>query len=443
MLLVFFSSEPDVLEDFLTYISASKNPAINSLMYIPLNAVIVVEIYRNSRRKDCPMPKTMTQVYTQLCLTILQRHLDGMDPQNTLAITKFSDLPSTYYAHFKTLSQLAFEQFDQHRIVFYSDSVSEELVHFGFLNSVPALYGGGEVSYNFLHLTLQEFLAAFHITQFSNGIDVFKCYAEDRRWEVVWRFVSGLTSFQYFKDNVQSKAFGTMTETGDIIKVEKLLLHCLFEGQVNINFKTAFGCNTVSSRQSYNSSPLDRYALGYCIANSSSTTTCLWDVYLWGGSGESFIWGLNSNPSCNSTSGIIRYLQLEHVDSFCLNACPQRILRGITSLDLNFSPDTLVQAFPAAVMTNLNTLSIESDYYYNSELFTELLRILSHSNVTSLALSYDLCVTLPFLGSLANLINPKSGKLKELHMEISDVCDVKSLCETTFGSSSLTTSLLL
>ena len=29
-----FSSEPDVLEDFLTYISASKNPAINSLMYV-------------------------------------------------------------------------------------------------------------------------------------------------------------------------------------------------------------------------------------------------------------------------------------------------------------------------------------------------------------------------------------------------------------------------
>ena len=259
-----FSSEPDVLKDFLIYISASENPAINSLMYIPLNAAIVVEIYRNSRRKGCPIPKTLTQVYTQLCLTLLQRHLDSIDPQHTLTIKKLSDLPSTYFAHFKALSQLAFEQLEQQSVVFYSDSVFEELVHFGFLDSVPALYGGGEVSYNFLHLTVQEFLAAYHITQLSNGIDVFKDYAEDKRWEVVWRFVSGLTSFQYFKDSMQSKAFGAVDETEDIVEVENLLLHCLFEGQVNIEFETAFGCNTVSSRQE-SSSPLDRYALGYCI----------------------------------------------------------------------------------------------------------------------------------------------------------------------------------
>ena len=33
-----FSSEPEMLSDFLTYISASSSPAINSLIYIPLNA---------------------------------------------------------------------------------------------------------------------------------------------------------------------------------------------------------------------------------------------------------------------------------------------------------------------------------------------------------------------------------------------------------------------
>ena len=36
-----FSSEPERLEKFKTYISAS-NPAINSLMYVPLNAAIIV-----------------------------------------------------------------------------------------------------------------------------------------------------------------------------------------------------------------------------------------------------------------------------------------------------------------------------------------------------------------------------------------------------------------
>ena len=54
-----FSNEPDseILNDFLTYISSSKNPAINSLMYIPLNAAIIVEIYRHNRRKVVPFPQ--------------------------------------------------------------------------------------------------------------------------------------------------------------------------------------------------------------------------------------------------------------------------------------------------------------------------------------------------------------------------------------------------
>ncbi len=49
------------LEKFNAYISASSNPAINSLMYIPLNAAIVVEIYRNCK-SDLFLPHTLTEL---------------------------------------------------------------------------------------------------------------------------------------------------------------------------------------------------------------------------------------------------------------------------------------------------------------------------------------------------------------------------------------------
>ena len=178
-------TEPEVLKDFLTYISASENPAINSLMYIPLNAAIIVHVFKTSKRKDCPIPKTMTQVYTQLCLTLLQRHLENVDPLNVPAMNHFSSLPGNYSVDFNKLSQLACKQFQRNRIVFYSDDVPQEsnFVHFGLLDSVPPLHGGGGVSYSFLHLTVQEFLAAYHITQLSNGIDIFKHYCGDERWE--------------------------------------------------------------------------------------------------------------------------------------------------------------------------------------------------------------------------------------------------------------------
>ena len=44
-----FVAEPEKLEGFKAYISVSKNPAINSLMYVPLNAAIVVQIYLSSK----------------------------------------------------------------------------------------------------------------------------------------------------------------------------------------------------------------------------------------------------------------------------------------------------------------------------------------------------------------------------------------------------------
>ena len=119
-----FSSEPEVLKDFMIYISASENPAINSLMYVPLNAAIIVHIYRNNRRKCCPIPKTLTQVYTQLSLTLLVRHIQTTDSHKVATpIDSFSDIPTSYSTDFQCLSRLAFEQFKQEKIIFYSDSV--------------------------------------------------------------------------------------------------------------------------------------------------------------------------------------------------------------------------------------------------------------------------------------------------------------------------------
>ena len=345
-----FSSEPELLSNFLVYVSASQNPALNSLMYIPLNAAIMVEIYRSSRRKGSPIPKTMTQVYTQLCLTLLQRYLDNINPQNMIVLDKFSDLPNNYYDHFKNLSRLAFEQFQQHRVVFYSDSVGKELVHFGLLDSVPALYGGGGVSYNFLHFTLQEFLAAYHITQLPGGRYVFNQYSMDERWEVVWRFLSGLTGFKYFENSVQNPAFCCLEK--ESLQVENLFLHCFFEGQVQdmSDCLKATGMNFYSCQDS--TSPLDRYALGYCIANCSSRTS--WVVEIMEGSDESFMWGLNSNHRCN---GIISYLRLvlDPNDSSCLGSYPESILQGIEYLIFSVC---LCDDKAIPLMNNLNTLSL-------------------------------------------------------------------------------------
>ena len=316
-------SEPELLEDFLLYVSASKNPAINSLMYVPLNAAIIVEIYRSNRKKGSPIPQTMTQLYTQLCLTLFQRHVSSTKPDTD--IVSFSDLSSTDKKHLLKLAQLAYSKFEQQEVVFYSDSVSKDMVHFGLLDSVPALHGGGGVSYNFLHLTVQEFLAAYHVTRDPNGAGAFHCYGEDPRWNMVWRFVSGLTGFQFFKDHTQSCAFVKAD-----VQIEVFLMQCLFEAQIQFNYAAAFP-GKIYVHIDNSCSPLDMYAIGYCLVHSSARTS--WQVQLQKATKNFnyYIWGLNSNPNTDAT---IVGLVLSDSHMPFLDQYPARILQGIKYLNL-------------------------------------------------------------------------------------------------------------
>ena len=422
-----FTSEPE-LDDFLQYVSASESPAINSLMYIPLNAAIIVNIYRDNRSRDCPLPKTLTQVYYQLCLTLLKRSLRSTDPPSRCNFNSFSDLPSNFHDDFKKLAQLAFDQFERHQVVFYS---CDDLVHFGFLDSVPALYGGGEVSYNFLHLTLQEFLAAYHIAQLSNGIDVFKHHSEDRRWEVVWRFVSGLTRFQYFMNIVKYNAFASPFGTGEYL-IKNLLLHCLFEGQVMFNYMAVLGTSKLCQGDLLHcTSPLDRYALGYCIANCSSATS--WKVHIREGSGESFMWGLNSN---DRGKGVISYLEMRSVLPTCLDSFPPTILSDIVNLKITVESgaDVLVEVLP--LMKSLSTLYLGGRDSLDLQIGPKLIHAISKTKVTALDLLFEFFLDQMFLSSLHKLI---TNRLKDLSFELSDIDSIstKPLCDVLFGLSSL------
>ncbi len=66
-----FGSEPDVLENFRKY--TNTNPSRKSMMYIPLNSAIVAEVYQENIKAGRPIPQTMTQLYTELTLTRLER----------------------------------------------------------------------------------------------------------------------------------------------------------------------------------------------------------------------------------------------------------------------------------------------------------------------------------------------------------------------------------
>lgn len=401
-------------------------------MYIPLNAAIVAEVYRNNRKTGLPIPKTLTQVYTQLCLTLLQRYLEDELKSRKIVLKIFSDLSKIdhYHTHFINLSKLAYEGFKKNEIIFYSDKVPVDFVHFGFLDTEPALYGGDGISHNFLHLTLQEFLTAYYISNSITDSQVLKANCYDKRWNVVWRFVSGLTGFEYFKNITGTETF-TLT-LKDKFEVLPLFIQCLYEAQIEFDYTTAFKTDTITIK-SKNASPLDRYALGYCIANSTAS----WDVIITGKSMESFVWGLN----CNKHAPNALQLNLMHVQKTYLSQFPVGILRIITHLGVHYSlndeddkitNDACKMAETLPLLIKLDSFMLQApDMYATPKCYintlAKCLNSLCDTNLShlDLILHRDFLNDSSFLTALARLLHPKTGKLN--HLTIKSRSTIESL----------------
>ena len=422
-----FSSEPDTLEKFKSYISSSNNPAINSLMYVPLNAAIIVLIYCNCTSENF-LPHTLTELYTQLCLTLLNRYLKIHHP-SVNGVEKFEDLPADLYQQFLHLSQVAYNGIKREEVIFHTS-----LPSLGFLDAVSALYGGGGVSYNFLHLTVQEFFAAYHISHLgSSGLEVFKQHGKDERWNVVLRFVAGLTKFKHYEGKLEHVFADVSVED---FPDNPFLVQCLFEAQTIHNFKSFFKMSKCRfNTSSY--SPLDLYALGYCFANfhtGVSWELIMQDVHL-----STFISGLRSNMS-----GIGQSPMSHCADVGELKSQP---FRDLTGLDIIFCKHTntdlvhLSDLIPH--MTCLKKFGFRCGNMYQHHLL-KILQQLSHSNVVSLDISNNGFTRMlrdsphVYSSALKQFVCQSSGKLEELSVgDYEDVDDGGVLASLVSAPSSL------
>lgn len=164
-------NDPSLLQNIRQYLQLY--PHIHSMMYIPLNCAIVLEVYRNSKEQNSLIPKTMTELYSSLVRSLLLRYLYDL-PQNKDKIIKLdalTNLPACIKPHFDNLAKLAYEGIcnkDQ-QIIFTEDEMPDGMDSLGLMQSSMELYVdiGTKKSYNFLHLTIQEFLAAYHISTLS------------------------------------------------------------------------------------------------------------------------------------------------------------------------------------------------------------------------------------------------------------------------------------
>ena len=158
--------DEQVCRDFFQYLKCY--PYIRGMMYVPLNAVIVTEVYKDSLESpEKFIPTTMTELYTALTRTLLLRYLHSHSEygQQEWNLKSFEDLPKELYQQFCEVTAVALKGMIEDTFVF--NNLPNDFNTLDLMQSVSELYvaQGASVSYNFFHLTLQEYLAAVNISQ--------------------------------------------------------------------------------------------------------------------------------------------------------------------------------------------------------------------------------------------------------------------------------------
>ena len=162
-------SLPEEKEQLQVYLR--QHPMLNSLVYIPFHLTVLLFLFQQGN-----LPETLTEMNESFILHTVYRHMEKHDLP-TSCVVKLDTFPKTVYDIIYKLSKLAFQALLKNQLVFTFDEVKKvcpevdttpgALNGFGLLQAVQhyATKGAGTtISFNFLHLTIQEFLASWYIS---------------------------------------------------------------------------------------------------------------------------------------------------------------------------------------------------------------------------------------------------------------------------------------
>ena len=196
-------------------------PVIESSCYIPLNAAILTLLYL---QRDRTLPTTHFEMFHELLLCFIAREVNTRQPKRTLGtISSLDDLPRDLKKQLEHISILAYEGVMNNKIVFTQDELptilprsswdmilnflsqilptvatpaQQDLPAMGVLQRVQSAGTSSKtISYNFVHLAIQEMLAAYRISQMGRDeqVRVFQTLLSEPRFTAVLQFYAGFT----------------------------------------------------------------------------------------------------------------------------------------------------------------------------------------------------------------------------------------------------------
>ena len=148
-----------------------QHPIISSLCYIPLNLAILLYLFHQGN-----LPATLTDMNETFVIHTIYRHLKRLSLLSGY-IYHLKDMPENIIQILDKISKLAFEKLQNNQLVFTESElkdvcpevydVQEAANGLSLLQAVehhPQRGVGTTTSFNFLHLTMQEYLAAYYVS---------------------------------------------------------------------------------------------------------------------------------------------------------------------------------------------------------------------------------------------------------------------------------------
>lgn len=177
------------LKSYLT-----EHPNVLQMCYLPLHAAMISYLY-DKMRKD--LPSTETEIYKLFTMLTLLRTMKRKD--ESAFISAAEDLTEDNKASFQKMCKFAFDVTTSKQELYQKDLTKQDELFLGFV-SADFIYGlyGARHFFSFSHLTFQEYLAAYHISQLQKGVqmEVISIYGKDKNMQIVWKFYCGLTEFE-------------------------------------------------------------------------------------------------------------------------------------------------------------------------------------------------------------------------------------------------------
>ena len=173
---------------------------VQSLCYIPLVCSMVIFVYKKEKK----LPKTLTQLYETFILLTIKRHIKNRrisDIDHKKILQSLDNLPPLVKQPFQEMCRLAYTSLknETNKMTFSSDQLQglSEAAKEDYLGLMTS-FEDYEEWYQFIHLTIQEFLAACWIVKYEDSPKtVFKQHFDNDHFRMCLRFVAGLTQLKH------------------------------------------------------------------------------------------------------------------------------------------------------------------------------------------------------------------------------------------------------